>query len=89
MTDDCLGDLSELLKNNPKLTKLELNGNRFSAKCLESIRDVLVDLDKEDILGDLSDNEEDEDEDSEDDEESESDSESSEDLAEAVGKLKI
>lgn len=88
MTDDCLADLTELIKNNPSLTKLELNGNRFSASGLETIRDVLVEADKESILGELSDNESEGDEDDEDEDDSESGAEP-EDVVEALSKLKI
>lgn len=89
VTDECVPALKELLKNNPGLTKLELNGNRFSADSLEELRDLLVELGKESILGEMSDNEtEEEDEEEEEDETSESES-SEEDVTEAMSKLKI
>lgn len=89
VTDECVPALKELLKNNPRLTKLELNGNHFSADSLEELRDLLVELDKESILGEMSDNETEEDEDEEEEDETSESESSEEEVTEAMGKLKI
>lgn len=55
--DAAMAELVKILRKNPNLKQLELNGNKLQESGMNMLKDLLEELGKSDILGSMSDNE--------------------------------
>jgi len=86
--DDAARAVAKAVRQQPRLVRLELNGNLIKTDGLTAISDAIKSLGKDDVLGSMSENENsDDDGDDDDDDDNDGDDDDDEDVKKATSKM--